>query len=67
MVTATVRAPNASDWALSRGVNALTTTELADVLGVPPGQVRQRLPVSYTHLDVYKRQEHCFCVFFSRN
>ena len=43
MVTATVRAPNASDWALSRGVNALTTTELADVLGVPPGQVRQRL------------------------
>ncbi len=42
-LTALVRAPNAADWALSRGVNALTTGELADLLGVPPGQVRQRL------------------------
>ncbi len=43
MVTPIVRAPHAADWALSQGINALTTSELADLLDIPPGQVRQRL------------------------
>lgn len=38
-----VRAGEAADWALSRGESALTTAQLADLLGVPTGQVRQRL------------------------
>jgi hypothetical protein len=38
-----VRAPDAADWALSRGLGSLTGAELADALGVPEGQVRQRL------------------------
>lgn len=38
-----VRAPDAADWALSRGLGTLTGAELADTLGVPEGQVRQRL------------------------
>jgi predicted transcriptional regulator of viral defense system len=42
-VTRAVRAPHAADWALSRGINALTTGELADLLDIPPAQVRQRL------------------------
>ncbi len=43
MMTSAVRAPNAADWALSRGMGALTTDEVADLLGIPAGQVRQRL------------------------
>lgn len=41
--TAEVRAPDAADWALSRGVVALTGRELATALGVPEDQVRRRL------------------------
>lgn len=43
MVTASVRASHAADWALSHGISALTTSELADLLDIPAGQVRQRL------------------------
>ncbi len=38
-----VRAPMAADWALSRGISALTTPEVADLLGAPATQVSQRL------------------------
>lgn len=38
-----VGASDAAGWALAHGHSALTTDELADVLGVPPSQVRQRL------------------------
>jgi predicted transcriptional regulator of viral defense system len=40
-----VRAPLVADWALTRGISALTTGELARVLDVPPDQVRRRLAV----------------------
>lgn len=40
---ATVRAPEAANWALSRGLSELTSAELATALGVTPDQVRQRL------------------------
>lgn len=36
-------AGDAAGWALSHGVSALTTAELADLLGVPRDQVRQRV------------------------
>lgn len=38
-----VRASQAADWALSRGMSALTTSEAAHLLGAPVGQVSQRL------------------------
>lgn len=38
-----VRAPDAADWALARGISSLTSAELARLLGVPENQVRQRL------------------------
>lgn len=38
-----VRAPQAADWALSRGISALTTAEVAELLGSPATQVSQRL------------------------
>lgn len=38
-----VRAPLAADWALSRGKMALTTAEVAELLGAPAAQVPQRL------------------------
>lgn len=43
MVATTVRAPHAADWALAHGRSALTTREVAELLDVPDGQVRQRL------------------------
>lgn len=46
-----VRAPELADWALARGVSALSTAELAELLGVPVGQVRQRL-----HAPVRRRE-----------
>jgi predicted transcriptional regulator of viral defense system len=39
----TVRAPQAADWAIGHGIGAITTGELAKLMGVPAGQVRQRL------------------------
>lgn len=39
----TVRGPQAADWALSHGVGAMSTAQVADLLGVPPDQVRRRL------------------------
>ena len=44
-MTELVAAPHAADWALSRGISAMSTEELAEVIGVPPQQVRQRLQV----------------------
>ena len=38
-----IRAPLAADWALSHGISALTTAEIAELLGVPAAQVSQRL------------------------
>ena len=38
-----MRAPEAADWALARGISALTNAELAELLGVPQDQVRRRL------------------------
>ena len=38
-----VRAPLAADWALSHGMGALTTAEVAELLGAPAAQVPQRL------------------------
>ena len=38
-----IRAPLAADWALSRGITALTTAEVAGLLGAPVSQVSQRL------------------------
>lgn len=38
-----VRAPEAADWALAHGISALTSAELADLLGVSADQVRRRL------------------------
>lgn len=38
-----VSAPHAADWALGRGIAALTTDDLAGLLGVPADQVRRRL------------------------
>lgn len=38
-----VRAPEAADWALAHGLASMTGTELAHILGIPEGQVRQRL------------------------
>ncbi|RCS60447.1 hypothetical protein CIK77_10740 [Microbacterium sp. JB110] len=38
-----MRGPEAADWALSRGLSALTSAELAGVMGVAEEQVRQRL------------------------
>jgi predicted transcriptional regulator of viral defense system len=38
-----IRAPLAADWALSRGISALTTAEVANMLGSPASQVSQRL------------------------
>ena len=32
------------------------TVKLTDLISISPGQVVSRTPVSYTHLDVYKRQ-----------
>ncbi len=43
MVATAVKAPLAADWALSRGISALSTTELADVLSVPEDHVRRRM------------------------
>jgi predicted transcriptional regulator of viral defense system len=43
MTTARVKAPHAADWALSQGMGALTTPQIAGLLGVPPHQVPQRL------------------------
>jgi len=40
-----VRAPLAADWALSHGISALTTAQVATLLGVPSTQVPQRLAV----------------------
>ncbi len=40
-----VRAPEAADWALARGISAFSSAELADLLGVPEDQVRRRLHV----------------------
>ncbi|MCL2784710.1 MAG: type IV toxin-antitoxin system AbiEi family antitoxin [Propionibacteriaceae bacterium] len=40
-----VRAAQSADWALSRGKASLTTSEVADLLGVPVSQVPQRLMV----------------------
>jgi len=40
---ATVRAPEAADWLLSRGIGSITVPDLARVLGVPDDQVRRRL------------------------
>lgn len=38
-----VRAPEAADWALARGISAFTNAELAELLGVTEDQVRRRL------------------------
>ncbi|SEF15568.1 Transcriptional regulator, predicted component of viral defense system [Jiangella alba] len=38
-----VRAPELADWLLSRGLVAVTTAQAAQLLGVPPDQVRRRL------------------------
>jgi predicted transcriptional regulator of viral defense system len=38
-----VRGPQLADWALAHGLTALTTAEVAQVLGVEPDRVRQRL------------------------
>ena len=38
-----VRAPQAADWALSRGVAAMSTVQVAELLRVPVPQVSQRL------------------------
>lgn len=43
MERATVRAPEMADWAISRGLTALTSVELARAMGISEGQVRQRL------------------------
>lgn len=43
MADSTMRAPSLADWALSRGLSAFTTDELADALAVPADQVRRRL------------------------
>jgi predicted transcriptional regulator of viral defense system len=40
---ASERAGRAADWALSRGIAAMTTAEVARLLDVPPTQVPQRL------------------------
>ncbi|MCL2788064.1 MAG: type IV toxin-antitoxin system AbiEi family antitoxin [Micrococcales bacterium] len=40
-----VRAAQAADWAMSRGIASLTTVELAGLLGVPVSQVPQRMSV----------------------
>jgi predicted transcriptional regulator of viral defense system len=37
------RSTQAADWALSRGIAAMTTAEVAELLDVPPTQVPQRL------------------------
>lgn len=39
----TVRAPEAADWALSRGLGSFTVAELAEVLDVSEDQIRRRL------------------------
>jgi len=41
----TIRTPQAADWALSRGITALTTAEVAQLLGIPASQVPQRMAV----------------------
>ncbi len=38
-----IRAPEAADWALAHGIDALTNADLAELLQVPATQVRQRL------------------------
>ncbi|TFD75487.1 hypothetical protein E3T54_11980 [Cryobacterium sp. Sr8] len=38
-----VRAPEAADWALAHGIDALTSGDVARLLDVPETQVRQRL------------------------
>ena len=38
-----VRGPQAADWALSHGIAAMTTVQVAELLRVPPTQVPQRL------------------------
>jgi len=40
---AQVSAANLSSWLLSRGIAAVTTDDIAVLLGVPKGQVRQRM------------------------
>jgi len=40
---AVVRGPQAADWALSHGLGAMTTSQVASLLGVPCDQVRRRL------------------------
>jgi predicted transcriptional regulator of viral defense system len=42
-MAASATAPHLADWALSHGWDALTTSEVAELLGVPAGQVRVRL------------------------
>jgi predicted transcriptional regulator of viral defense system len=37
------RAADLADWLLARGRSAVTTSQAAEILGVPPGQVRVRL------------------------
>ena len=43
------------------GFQAATTTEIAQRLGVSEGTVFTYFAVSYTHLDVYKRQACSSC------
>jgi len=44
--TARPRSAQAADWALSRGIAAMATDQVADLLGVPASQVPQRLSAS---------------------
>ncbi|MDR1184184.1 MAG: type IV toxin-antitoxin system AbiEi family antitoxin [Coriobacteriales bacterium] len=38
-----VKVPQAADWALSHGINSLTTTQVAEILGTTANQVSPRL------------------------
>ncbi|MCL2424654.1 MAG: type IV toxin-antitoxin system AbiEi family antitoxin [Micrococcales bacterium] len=40
-----VRSPQVADWALSHGIGAMTTAQVAELLRVPSDQVRRRLAV----------------------
>lgn len=40
---ASPRAPQLADWALSQGITALTTLQIANLLSIPADQVRRRL------------------------
>ena len=46
----------AAALAEQKGAENLTLRELAETLGVKTASLYNHLPVSYTHLDVYKRQ-----------